>query len=102
MRQMQVITEQAVQQAQQASFMVCALLAQCGGSKTVTQGTLDQCMAAHDKMGFAMRETVPGKEFEVTLLFKDEEEVPTQADDVAPIQAVAAPTLQIAPLIITG
>ena len=76
----------ALAQAGQASFLLCAILAQCGGSKTLTKGTLDQCMREHDRMGFSMKDiTGEGKEFEVTLLFKDDgKEMPDLPEEEAP------------------
>ncbi len=42
----------AHQQVLRSNMMVCALLAKNGGEMTLTQGTLDQCMALIDVIGY--------------------------------------------------
>ena len=92
MRGMAKTTAAAQEQAQRATFLLCAVLAQCGGSKTVTQGTLDQCMAASDKIGFGMQPGATAGEYELRLLMQD---------DTA-VEAPSAPLTPIAPITITG
>ncbi len=75
-------------QVLRANMMVCALLAQSGGEMTVTQGTLDQCVALIDTLGYEMEETVPGKEYRLRMLVGNvAPEAPVQTIGyVAPIE----------------
>lgn len=98
--EMQRITSDAIARAHQASFLLCAMLAQAGGTFTITKGTLDQCMQAHEQLGFSMRETVEGKEFEVKLLYKDETPMGEQA--MGSMMDTLPEPLKIAPIVITG
>ena len=99
-RGMKAATEAAQAHAAHSSFLLCAVLAQCGGTKTVTQGTLDQCMAAHDRMGFKMAPGAAG-EYELTLLFKDGAD-DQLVDPETQVNAPTTPAIDIKPIVITG
>ncbi len=50
-----------------ANMMVCAILAQVG-DVTLTQGTLDQCVALIETIGYEMEETKPKAEYRLRLV----------------------------------
>ena len=99
-RGMKKATEAAQALAAQASFLLCAVLAQCGGTKTVTQGTLDQCMQETARMGFKMAPGAIAGEYEVVLMYRDEPEA--VEPNVAPIAPIAPINPDVAPIVITG
>ena len=57
----------APQQVLRANMMVCAILAQVG-DVVLTQGTLDQCVALIDTIGYEMEETKPKAEYRLRLV----------------------------------
>ncbi len=93
----------AVEQMQKTSMLLCAVLAQAGGSIVVTTGTLTQVVQTAPNLGFKMTETTPGKEFTIMLLEKDAEEKPLD-DAVIEEMPIAspAPDAKVSPIVITG
>lgn len=87
----------AHQQVLRANMMVCALLAQAGGEMTLTQGTLDQCVALIDTIGYKMEETVKGREYRLRMVIGPDDALPER-----PSIAANPLTPLVAPIVITG
>jgi hypothetical protein len=77
----------AHQQLLHANMMVCALLAQAGGEMTLTQGTLDQCLALIDTIGYQMTETVKGREYQLRMVLGPDDPLPV-SDNASPAKIV--------------
>ena len=79
-------------------------MAQLGGEKTITQGTLDQCLAAQDRMGFQLKPGPVEGEYVLSLLLRELPQDDTDAPDMTiPTRPVVAPIVpEVAPIVITG